>query len=59
MPGNTENTETNTEITNNTESNKNNEIFISYKKYKTIKNGDKIALKINEVLKDLIFKSLD
>lgn len=39
--------------------NKNNEIFISYKKYKTFKNGDKIALKINEVLKDLIFKSLD
>ncbi len=39
--------------------NKNNEIFISYKKYKTFKNGDKIALKINEILKDLIFKSLD
>lgn len=39
--------------------NKNNEIFISYKKYKTFKNGDKIALKINEVLKDLIFRSLD
>jgi uncharacterized protein (DUF302 family) len=39
--------------------NKNNEIFISYKKYKTFKNGDKIADKINEVLKSLIFKSLD
>ena len=39
--------------------NKNNEIFISYKKYKTFKSGDKIADKINEVLKDLIFKSLD
>ncbi len=38
--------------------NKNNEIFISYKKYKAFKNGDKIALKINDVLKDLIFKSL-
>jgi hypothetical protein len=30
-----------------------------YKKYKTFKSGDKIADKINEVLKDLIFKSLD
>jgi uncharacterized protein (DUF302 family) len=39
--------------------NKNNEIFISYKKYKTFKNGDKIADKINEVLKSLIFKSLE
>jgi uncharacterized protein (DUF302 family) len=39
--------------------NKNNEIFISYKKYKAFKSGNKIALKINEVLKDLIFKSLD
>ena len=39
--------------------NKNNEIFISYKKYKTFKNGDKIADKINEVLKSLIIKSLD
>lgn len=39
--------------------NKNNEIFISYKKYKTFKNGDKIASKINEVLKNLIFKSLE
>lgn len=39
--------------------NKNNEIFISYKKYKTFKNGDKIADKINEVLKNLIFKSLE
>ena len=39
--------------------NKNNEIFISYKKYKTFKSGDKIADKINEVLKSLIIKSLD
>ena len=39
--------------------NKNNEIFISYKKYKTFKSGDKIADKINEVLKNLILKSLD
>ena len=39
--------------------NKNNEIFISYKKYKALKNGDKIALKINEILKSLIIKSLD
>lgn len=39
--------------------NKNNEIFISYKKYKSLKNGDKIADKINEVLKSLIIKSLD
>lgn len=39
--------------------NKNNEIFISYKKYKAFKNGDKIAFKINEVLKNLIIQSLD
>ena len=39
--------------------NKNNEIFISYKKYKTFKSGDKIADKINEVLKSLIIQSLD
>jgi uncharacterized protein (DUF302 family) len=39
--------------------NKNNEIFISYKKYKSLKNGDKIADKINDVLKSLIIKSLD
>lgn len=39
--------------------NKNNEIFISYKKFKAFKNGDKIAGKINEVLKNLIIKSLD
>jgi uncharacterized protein (DUF302 family) len=39
--------------------NKNNEIFISYKKYKAFKSGDKIADKINEVLKSLILKSLD
>lgn len=39
--------------------NKNNEIFISYKKYKAFRNGDKIADKINEVLKSLILRSLD
>lgn len=39
--------------------NSKNENFISYKKYKTFKNGDKIADKINEVLKSLIIKSLD
>ena len=39
--------------------NKNNEIFISYKKYKAFKNGDKIADKINDVLKSLIIQSLD
>ena len=39
--------------------NKNNENFISYKKYKAFKNGDKIADKINESLKNLIIKSLD
>lgn len=39
--------------------NSKNEIFISYKKYKTFRNGDKIADKINEVLKGLIIKSLD
>lgn len=39
--------------------NKNNEIFISYKKYKTFRNSDKIADKINDVLKSLILKSLD
>ena len=39
--------------------NSKNENFISYKKYKTFKSGDKIALKINEVLKGLIIKSLD
>lgn len=39
--------------------NKNNEIFISYKKYKALKNGDKIAAKINGVLKSLIIQSLD
>lgn len=39
--------------------NKNNENFISYKKYKALKNGDKIADKINESLKNLIIKSLD
>lgn len=39
--------------------NSKNENFISYKKYKTFKSGDKIADKINEVLKGLIIKSLD
>lgn len=39
--------------------NSKNEIFISYKKYKTFRNGNKIADKINEVLKSLIIKSLD
>ena len=39
--------------------NSKNENFISYKKYKTYKSGDKIADKINEVLKGLILKSLD
>lgn len=39
--------------------NSKNENFISYKKYKAFKSGDKIADKINEVLKNLILKSLD
>lgn len=39
--------------------NSNNENFISYKKYKAFKSGNKIAEKINEVLKSLIIKSLD
>lgn len=39
--------------------NSKNENFISYKKYKAFKSGDKIADKINEVLKGLIIKSLD
>ena len=39
--------------------NSKNENFISYKKYKAFKSGDKIADKINEVLKSLIIKSLD
>ena len=39
--------------------NSKNEIFISYKKYKTFRNGNKIADKINEVLKSLIIKSLN
>ncbi len=39
--------------------NNKNENFISYKKYKAFKNGDKIADKINESLKNLIIKSLD
>lgn len=38
---------------------KDNENFISYKKYKSFKNGDKIADKINEVLKSLIIKSVE
>ena len=39
--------------------NSKNENFISYKKYKAFKSCDKIADKINEVLKSLILKSLD
>ena len=39
--------------------NSKNENFISYKKYKALKNGDKTADKINESLKNLIIKSLD
>ena len=39
--------------------NSKNENFISYKKYKAFKSGDKIADKINERLKSLILKSLD
>lgn len=39
--------------------NSKNENFISYKKYKAFKSGDKIADKINELLKSLIIKSLD
>ena len=39
--------------------NSKNENFISYKKYKAFKSGDKIAEKINEVLKSLILKSLE
>ena len=39
--------------------NSKNENFISYKKYKAFKSGDKISEKINEVLKGLIIKSLD
>lgn len=33
--------------------------YLSYKKYKAFKDGDKIADKINEVLKSLIIKSLE
>lgn len=39
--------------------NKNNETFISFKKYKAFKDEDKMANKINDKLKDLIFKSLE
>lgn len=39
--------------------NSDNSIYLSAKKYKTFKDGDKIAEKINEVLKGLIIKSLD
>jgi uncharacterized protein (DUF302 family) len=39
--------------------NSDNSIYLSAKKYKTFKDGDKIADKINEVLKGLIIKSLD
>lgn len=33
--------------------------YLSYKKYKVFKDGNKIADKINETLKDLILKSLE
>ncbi len=36
-----------------------NVVYISFKKYKALKNGDKIADKINESLKNLIIKSLE
>ena len=39
--------------------NSDNSIYLSAKKYKTFKDGDEIADKINEVLKGLIIKSLD
>jgi uncharacterized protein (DUF302 family) len=39
--------------------NSDNSIYLSAKKYKAFKSGDKIADKINEVLKNLILKSLD
>ena len=39
--------------------NSDNSIYLSAKKYKPFKDGDKIAEKINEVLKSLIIKSLD
>lgn len=39
--------------------NSDNSIYLSAKKYKTFKSGNKIADKINEVLKNLILKSLD
>lgn len=38
---------------------KNHMIYISYKKYKALKNSEKSASKINEILKDLIIKSLE
>ena len=34
-------------------------VYLSYKKYKVFKDGNKIADKINETLKDLILKSLE
>ena len=39
--------------------NSDNSIYLSAKKYKPFKDGDKIAEKINEVLKNLILKSLE
>ena len=39
--------------------NSDNSIYLSAKKYITFKSGNKIADKINEVLKNLILKSLD
>ena len=38
---------------------KNHMIYISYKKYKPLKNSEKSANKINEILKNLILKSLE
>ena len=39
--------------------NSDNSIYVSYKKYKAFKDGDKIANTINETLKNLILKSLE
>ena len=38
---------------------KNNMSYISYKKYKALNKSEKSADKINEILKDLIIKSLE
>ena len=39
--------------------NSDNSIYVSYKKYKAFKDGDKIANTINETLKNLILKSIE